>query len=296
MRIEYVNRETGEIEVEQVVGEKYLNWLYTSSVGMGLLELIFKKKVFSYFYGKFQDFSLSKRKIPQFINKYGVNVEELLLKPEEFRNFNEFFYRKLKAGARKIDDRENRLISPADGRLLAYEKIDIDNLIQVKGFTYTLKELIGDGSLAEDFQGGACVVIRLCPIDYHRFHFPATGVPETPKVIKGDYYSVNPLALKTKANIYCKNIREMTIFHSEKFDDLLLVEVGATCVGSIVQTFTPNKLALKGQEKGYFKFGGSTVIIFLKDGKINLDKDLVENTRKGYETKVKMGMGIGTCR
>lgn len=295
MRIEYVNRETGEIEVEQVVGEKYLNWLYTSSVGMGLLELIFKKKVFSYFYGKFQDFSLSKRKIPQFINKYGVNVEELLLKPEEFRNFNEFFYRKLKAGARKIDDRENRLISPADGRLLAYEKIDIDNLIQVKGFTYTLKELIGDGSLAEDFQGGACVVIRLCPIDYHRFHFPATGVPETPKVIKGDYYSVNPLALKTKANIYCKNIREMTIFHSEKFDDLLLVEVGATCVGSIVQTFTPNKLALKGQEKGYFKFGGSTVIIFLKNGKISLDEDLLDNTRKGYETKVKMGMGIGTC-
>jgi len=295
LRIEYVNRETGEIEVEQVVGEKYLNWLYTSSVGMGLLELIFKKKVFSYFYGKFQDFSLSKRKIPQFINKYGVNVEELLLKPEEFRNFNEFFYRKLKAGARKIDDRENRLISPADGRLLAYEKIDIDNLIQVKGFTYTLKELIGDGSLAEDFQGGACVVIRLCPIDYHRFHFPATGVPETPKVIKGDYYSVNPLALKTKANIYCKNIREMTIFHSEKFDDLLLVEVGATCVGSIVQTFTPNKLALKGQEKGYFKFGGSTVIIFLKNGKISLDEDLLDNTRKGYETKVKMGMGIGTC-
>ena len=239
MRIEFINRETGEIEVEQVVGEKYLNWLYTSSVGMGLLELIVKKKIFSYFYGKFQDFSLSKRKIPQFINKYGVNVEELLLKPEEFRNFNEFFYRKLKAGARKIDDRENRLISPADGRLLAYEKIDIDNLIQVKGFTYTLKELIGDGSLAEDFQGGACVVIRLCPTDYHRFHFPASGVPEAPKTIKGDYYSVNPLALKTKANIYCKNIRQMTIFHSEIFDDLLLVEVGATCVGSIVQTFHP---------------------------------------------------------
>ena len=295
MRIEYVNRETGEIEVEQVVGEKYLNWLYTSSVGMGLLELIFKKKVFSYFYGKFQDFSLSKRKIPQFINKYGVNVEELLLKPEEFRNFNEFFYRKLKAGARKIDDRENRLISPADGRLLAYEKIDIDNLIQVKGFTYTLKELIGDGSLAEDFQGGACVVIRLCPTDYHRFHFPTSGVPEAPKTIKGYYYSVNPLALKTKATIYCKNIRQMTIFHSEIFNDILLVEVGATCVGSIVQTFSPNKLASKGQEKGYFKFGGSTVIIFLKNGKISLDEDLLDNTRKGYETKVKMGMGIGTC-
>lgn len=293
-KIKYINRETNEFEEEKVFGEKYLQWLYTSPLGMGLLELIFKKGIFSCLYGKLQDSFRSKKKIPSFIKDYEIDMSEFEKEVSEYTSFNDFFYRKLKKGARFLDERENRLVSPADGRLLAYKNIDINALIQVKGSTYTLAELINNKALAQTYDQGFCIVIRLCPTDYHRFHFPDYGIPEKFQRVKGHYYSVNPIALKTKAQIYCQNKREITIFHSANFGDILLLEIGATCVGSIVQTFIPDQPVSKGEEKGYFKFGGSTVIMFLKKGELKLDQDLLYNTKQGYETKVKMGMGIGT--
>lgn len=294
LKIKYIDRETNSIKEEKVAGEKYLKWLYGSPVGMGFLELFLKKKIFSYFYGKLQDNPLSKKKVQAFIQDYDIDMTDYKKKVSEFTSFNDFFYRELKVGARKIDTNAKRLISPADGRLLAYENINIKGLLQVKGSTYSLEELIGDKYLAQNYEQGFCLVIRLCPVDYHRFHFPSEGIPEKAKEINGDYYSVNPIALYKKAQIYCRNKRHLTIFHSVNFDDILLIEVGATCVGSIVQTFTPNKEVYKGEEKGYFKFGGSTVIMLLKPGVLKLDEDLLANTANGFETKVKVGMGIAT--
>jgi len=295
LKIQYIDRETNEIKDEKVAGERYLKWLYDSSIGMSLLELLIKKGIFSYLYGKLQDTSISKRKILSFIRNYDIDMNDFAKCLEDYKSFNDFFCRKLKTGVRPLDDRVDRLISPADGRLLAYENIDINALIQIKGSTYTLEELIGDKSLAESFNQGCCLIVRLCPTDYHRFHFPDAGLSEEARSIKGDYYSVNPIALKTKARLYCRNKRHFTIFHSSNFDDILLIEVGATCVGSIVQTFIPNQYIAKGDEKGFFKFGGSTVIMFLKPGRIQVDRDILVNTEKGFETKVKMGMGIGTA-
>lgn len=292
MKIRYLDRETNTIREEKVAGEKYIKWLYESPVGQGILETFIKRKLFSFLFGKFQDTKFSSSKIAGFVRDYEIDMADYKLSLDEFNSFNEFFYRELKEGARAIAVEKNCLISPADGRLLAFDNIDIKKLVQVKGNTYSLQELIGNKKIAERYQGGACFIIRLCPTDYHRFHFPAAGVPEEVQKIPGHYYSVNPLALHKKARIYCQNKREFTLFHSDNFGDMLLIEVGATCVGSIVQTFVPRQKVEKGAEKGYFKFGGSTVILFVQRGKVNIDGDLIKNTEEGLETKVKMGMSI----
>lgn len=294
MKIRYFDRETNAILEEKVAGERYLKWVYENALGQSFLEIFLKKKVFSYLYGKLQDMPLSSRKIPHFVQDYEIDMNDYKHNAAEYKSFNDFFYRELKEGARFIDPNFNRLISPADGRLLAFCKIDINQVVQVKGSTYPLRELIGDEKLALKYMGGFCFIIRLCPIDYHRFHFPAAGISETSRAIKGHYYSVNPLALTKIPKLYCQNKRAITIFHSDGFGDILLVEVGATCVGSIVQTYSPQKRVAKGTEKGYFKFGGSTVILFLEPETITVDEDLLKNTLEGMETKVKMGMGIAT--
>ncbi|MFZ5944540.1 MAG: phosphatidylserine decarboxylase [Bacillota bacterium] len=296
MKINYLDRETGCVHEEKVAGEKYLKWLYSNPLGMGLLELVFKKKMFSHIYGRLQDMSWSKGKVSTFVKDYDIQLDECKKELHQFSSFNDFFYRELKEGARKIEMDKDVVISPADGRLLVYDKIAIDNLLQIKGSTYSMIDLIGNKQLAETYEQGVCYIIRLCPVDYHRFHFPDSGMPGKAKEVKGHYYSVNPIALHKKAQIYCQNKRDITIFDSDNFAKILLMEVGATCVGSIVHTFNPRQWVKKGSEKGYFKFGGSTVIMFFQPGIIEPDQDLLINTEKGIETKVKMGMSIGKKR
>ena len=136
------------------------------------------------------------------------------------------------------------------------------------------------------------MIIRLAPVDYHRFHFPVSGNISVNKKIDGDYYSVNPFALRKKAEIFCLNKREYSILSNPLFGDVVIAEVGATMVGSIIQTFKGSYVN-KGMEKGYFKFGGSTVVLLFEKSKIHIDKDLLTNTANGYETTVKMGERIG---
>lgn len=295
MDIFYIDRKTGEKKREVVAGGKALKWIYTSRAGMSLLELIIKRKFFSTAYGWLQDMPHSRKKIKAFIDELSIDMMEAEQENSgAYKSFNEFFARKLKKEARPICIDRNILVSPADGRLLAYENIDMNHIVQVKGFTYSLRELLKDDSLARRYEKGICIVIRLCPADYHRFHFPDGGIPYEPKKIQGEYYSVNPVALNKIPELYCRNKREITIFDSEHFGKIVLMEVGATCVGSIVQTFQQGKYVQRGQEKGYFKFGGSTVIMFLERGQAKVDQDLLEHTEKGFETKVNMGENI--CR
>jgi phosphatidylserine decarboxylase len=185
------------------------------------------------------------------------------------------------------------LISLGDGKLLAYENIDLQKLVQVKGFTYSLKELIQDSHIASKYEGGSCLILRLCPTDYHRFHFVDSGTCSKEVKIKGAYYSVNPIALDKVQKLFCENKREWSLLHSDNFKDVLYVEVGATCVGSIVQSYEPNKRVEKGEEKGYFKFGGSTVILFFEPNTIKIDRDILNQTSLGFETSVLMGEKIG---
>jgi phosphatidylserine decarboxylase len=291
--IKYYNRKTKDYSIEKVAGEKYLNWTYSSPIGMTLLEALIKKKFFSSVYGWYLDRGLSKSKIDSFINEFDLDISIAEKNQFDFSSFNDFFYRKLKPTARPIDENKNSVVSLGDGKLYAYENIDLNNLVQVKGFTYSLRELIKDDKTAEKYSNGTCLILRLCPTDYHRFHFIDDGVCEETVKINGAYYSVNPIALQKVEKLFCENKREWSTFHSDNLGDVLYVEVGATCVGSIIQTFTPNKRVTKGDEKGYFKFGGSTVILFFQPNTIKIDKDIVEQTQLGFESYVLMGEKIG---
>lgn len=291
--IKVYNRKTKTYDIEQVAGLKYINWSYSSPVGKSFVELLVKKKMFSKLYGNYCDSSLSKKKIQPFIDEFNIDMALCNKNINDFKNFNDFFARTLTPEARPIDFSENILISPGDGRLSAFENIDLDKIVQIKGFTYSLKELIDDPEVAKEFEGGTCLILRLCPTDYHRFHFVDNGTCGETKKISGFYYSVNPIALNNISELFCKNKREWSIFNSDNFGEILHVEVGATCVGTILQTYTPGKRVTKGEEKGYFKFGGSTTILFFKKDMVKIDEDIVEQTKLGFETKVSMGETIG---
>ena len=291
--IQIFNRKTKHYEEEKVFGNKYIKWCYESPLGKNITELIVKRKIISSIYAFHCNRALSKNKIPNFIKDYDINMNECIKSENEFTSFNDFFSRKLKPEARPIDMNPSKVISPGDGRLFAYENIDMNNLVQVKHITYSLSELLFDDDIAKEYNGGTCLVLRLCPTDYHRFHFIDSGIPRKSKFIDGNYYSVNPTALERIPKLYCQNKREWSIFKSDNFGDIIHVEVGATCVGSIIQTYKPGVKVTKGQEKGYFKFGGSTTILFFKKNTIKIDDDILKQTKLGFECKIQMGETIG---
>ena len=294
--IKYIDRKTGEVLTEKVPGEVFLKFLYYNPLGKLALESLVKRKFLSSFYGFLMDRRISRRKIPSFVMENGIDMSEAEKSIEGFSTFNEFFYRKLKDGARPVAGGEDILVSPADGKVLAYENINSDNSFVVKGFDFTLGEFLGDQDLAKEYSGGTMFIVRLAPADYHRFHFPVGGIVGESKKIRGAYYSVSPYALKKNARVFCENTREYSLLKNEKFGQIVLCEVGATMVGSIKQTYKYGAHVEKGGEKGYFLFGGSTVVMLFKKGKIAVNNDILDNSLKGSETKVSMGESLGSVK
>lgn len=292
--IKIYNRTTKQYDIEKVAGGKLLEALYTTKAGNIGLELLVKRKIYSALTGFFCDMGLSRKSITKFAKNFSIDLNECVNKLEDFSSFNDFFARKLKNTARSFDKPEDKLLSPGDGRLQAWSDIDCNKLIQIKGMSYRLSELLQDKELAEQYRGGTYMILRLCPVDYHRFHFFDSGVCGTPQKVKGEYYSVNPVALKKIPELFCRNKREYSIFKTDNFGEVLYVEVGATSVGSVIQTFLPGNRIKRGEEKGYFKFGGSTVLLFFKKDKAIIDKDIIEQTSAGFETKVAAGEIIGS--
>jgi phosphatidylserine decarboxylase len=287
--IQYYERESGQIKTEKVAGEKWLVWLYYNPIGEATLWALAKRKLVSSIYGNMMDRTSSAKKIHPFIEAFDIDIS--VAQKQEFNNFNDFFTRKLKADARPIDTSSTVVVSPADGKILAYADISNSDFI-IKGYRFDVSSFLDNPDLAQKYHDGSLLIIRLAPADYHRFHFPVSGNVSPNKKIDGDYYSVNPFALRKMAEIFCLNKREYTILSNPLFGDVVIVEVGATMVGSIEQTFK-GSYANKGEEKGYFKFGGSTVVLLFKKSTIQIDEDLLIHTAKGYETTVKMGERIG---
>ena len=287
--IRYVERESGQIRTEKVAGEKWLIWLYYNPIGEATLWALAKRKFVSTIYGNRMDRTSSAKKILPFIQDYDIDMG--VAQEQEFKSFNDFFTRKLKEGARPIDTSATIVVSPADGKILAYADISNSDFI-VKGKRFDVSSFLDNPDLARKYDDGTLLIIRLAPVDYHRFHFPISGQIALSKKIEGDYYSVSPYALRKKVEIFFLNKREYTIISNPLFGDVIMAEVGATMVGSIEQTFK-GSFVDKGEEKGFFKFGGSTVVLLFEKSKISIDEDLLMNTAKGYETTVKMGEGIG---
>lgn len=293
--IQFLNRHTSRVETEQVYGEGFLRWIYGSLTGRLALHAVAKRAFFSRWYGWRMSRPASRAKIAPFIRKFGVDTGEFCAPPESFRTFNEFFYRKLKPGARPIAGAVRTAVFPADGRHLGFQDVSLMAGIFVKGEVFSLAELLRDTELAVRFQRGAMVLSRLCPVDYHRFHFPVSGLATEPRLINGWLYSVNPIALRRNIRIFTENKRALTRIESPEFGTVLMLEVGATNVGSFDYTFTPNAQVAKGAEKGYFKFGGSSTITLFEPGRLRLDADLITQTAERRELYARMGEQLGVA-
>ena len=280
------DRKSGELQQESVFGNASLRFVYETLLGKSLWGILFNSAHLSNLMGAYYDSPKSKKAIAALAATPGCVPEEAELEISEYPNFNAFFTRKLKKGARPSDTDPEKISSPSDGRIFVYENLKNDSPVPVKGAKRTLAELCG-GELP--FENAAVAVIRLAPIDYHRFHFPCACTQTTePIVVNGKYHSVNPIALVKRPDVYVENTRQITTLQSDLFGTFFYIEVGAFGVGSIVQTSDIGSHE-KNAEKGYFKFGGSTVILIFDNSKIKWDQDLLENTGKGYETLVKQG-------
>jgi len=287
------NRKTRGYEQEQVAGEDSIKSTYHTVLGRLGLELLLKRKIYPFILGRLNDSRCSAGKIKGFIQEHGIDMSECIHDLHDFQSFNAFFTRKIKPEAREFAADPCLLLSPGDGKMRAWNNIDIERVIQVKGFSYTLAELLSDSELARQYRGGVCAVLRLGLADYHRFHFIDSGRCTGSKSVKGFYYSVNPIALQAIPALFCRNKRAVSTLRSKNFGDITYVEVGAAFVGSIIQTYRPDTAIARGDEKGYFKLGGSTILLFLEKGAAAVDGDILLQTERGYEVKVLAGEAIG---
>ncbi len=291
--IRFFNRYTGRVEEEAVYGEKWLRWTYESLPGSCLLHLVIRRPFFSRWYGRAMDKPASKARIEPFIRQYGIDASEFAAPVDSFRSFNEFFYRRLQPESRPIATEENVACFPADGRHYGYQNLAEAPHFIAKGQRFDLDEFFDDPALAERYRDGTIIVSRLCPVDYHRYHFPCAGTPGTTRLINGWLYSVNPIALRRNVRYLTSNKRSYCVLQSQVFGDVVYAEIGATCVGSLVNTYEPGAPVAKGAEKGYFKFGGSCTVLVFEKNRLRLDDDLRKNTEAGLETYARMGDRMG---
>lgn len=274
--------------VETYEGQgKVIRFLYDSPMGNLLLPILIRPRV-SRLGGWILDQGISRGLVAPFIRRNHLNMEDY--PPCRYRSFNDFFTRQIRPECRPIDRTPEVLISPCDGKLTAIS-IQENTRFQIKGTDYTMETLLNDTALAERYRGGTLLLFRLSVDDYHRYCHVTEGVAGPVRHIAGCYHTVNPFAAE-KRPIYLENTREYSLLRTEQFGEIITMEVGALLVGRIKNTFQPGNV-FRGEEKGRFEFGGSTVILILQQGKICIDEDILKNSCQGEETVVKMGERIG---
>ena len=286
------DRAAGTVIEEKVPAKGLLLFLYSSSAGGVFAALLGGLPFFSKLVGFLHRSKISVGAVKRAIRNWNIEMKEFFVPPEGFRCFDDFFTRRLRQGARPIDEDPRHVISPCDSRLFAVPEVAQEGRFRVKGCWVSLRELLCDRGLAERYRGGTALVYRLAPADYHWFHFPEDGLPGPVAHLPGTLHSVNPLAFSKGRRILQINKRDRTVLETEK-GAVCMVEVGAMCFGSIVQTFVPGRKVKRGQEKGYFRFGGSTVIVLYGAGQIEVDQDILKSSEEGFETLVKMGEKVG---
>lgn len=259
-----------------------LTFLYKTAAGRCVLKLLASRTV-SKICGAFMDSPLSSFLIKGFAKKNNINCDDYEL--DGIKTFNQFFRRRIKDGKRPFDMNPDHLCAPCDGLLSVYPINNEGTVIPIKQSVYTIASLLKDKELAAEYSGGWCLVFRLCVDNYHRYAYPVSG-PKGPNIfIPGILHTVRPTALETFP-VFAQNCREYTLIESKEFGKVVQMEVGAMLVGRIVNLEQEGK-AERGIEKGYFEYGGSTVILLVEKDKLQVNKNY-------FETPVKMGQGIGT--
>lgn len=270
--------------------DKLLKAMYTTVVGRAALSLLVKPVV-SRACGRFLDTGISTLIVKPFCNANNIDLSEY--EKRQFSSFNDFFTRKIKADKRPFDIEQDALVSPCDSRLTVY-KIDEEARFNVKNTKYTVKQLLRDGRLAKEFEGGYICIFRLSVDDYHRYAYIDDGVQSSERFIQGALHTVNPIA-NDYYPIYKENSREYCLIKTVNFGEMIAMEVGALLVGKIVN-YDEKCIVKRGQEKGRFEYGGSTIILMFKKDAVEIDEDIIKNTKNDCETRVRMGEKVGNKR
>ena len=282
-----IKTRNGQTIVTNEGQNKLLKKLYGSAGGRILLKGL-TAPALSRTVGKFMDSRYSKPLIKPFIKKSGIDTSEYVM--DCIYSYNSFFTRKVKPSRRPIDYTPDHLISPCDSKLTAY-KIGRNSIFRIKGSRYRVSDLLQNEFLADRFKGGYCLIFRLEVNDYHRYCYIDNCTKTDNIFIQGELHTVNPIALE-RYNIYKRNSREYTVMHTDNFGDVVQVEVGAMMVGRIVNHHGECTVR-RGDEKGMFEFGGSTIVMLFEKDSIAIDEDILRNSANGDETAVKYGEKIG---
>lgn len=282
----YIDRE-GNITIEDSGQDKLLRWMYDSSLGRNILRFLTKPTI-SKAAGRLLDKKWSKVFISPFIQKNEIDMS--IYEERNYNSYNDFFTRQIRKECRPIAEGENVLISPCDGKLIVYP-IEENQHFMIKNTAYTLESLLRSKKLAKKYEGGTICVFRLTVDDYHRYCYVDDGRKSANHHIPGVFHTVNPAANDVYP-IYKENTREFSLLQSKHFKTILMMEVGALMVGRIVNHQEEAEVR-RGEEKGMFEFGGSTVILIFQKNAVEIEKAILENTKNGYETIVKMGEEIG---
>ncbi|MGM9877324.1 MAG: phosphatidylserine decarboxylase [Bacilli bacterium] len=266
-----------------------LDFLYSNAITRILLRP-FITKTFSNLVALYMNSSLSKHRIKKFIDKNDINIYEY--DDKNYTSYNDFFTRKVISTKRPINARSDILISPCDSKLLAY-KITDDLCLNIKNSYYSINTII-DNDIIDEYRDGLALVFRLSTDNYHRYCYIDNGSKGKNNHINGVYHTVQPISLK-HYNFYKTNTREWTILNTSNFGKVIQIEVGALCIGRIKNNHE-TYIFKKGEEKGYFEFGGSTIVLLFKKNTIKLDDDIVRNSQENIETIVKYGQRIGKAK
>lgn len=267
-----------------------LRFLYGNAFGACILKLLVCRPV-SKAVGKFLDSRLSRGLIKGYVRKHGIDMS--LYEAEEYKSFNAFFTRRIRAELRPFDFSPDSFLSPCDGKLSVFS-VNEGGMFEIKGFRYTAESLLKNKELAEKYFGGLCLVFRLSVEDYHRYFYIDDGKKGNNVFIKGKLHTVQPAALERR-RVFTENCREYTVLETKNFGAVTQVEVGAMMVGRIVNNHDECEFR-RGEEKGRFEFGGSTIVLLVEPERVVLDEELFENTKNGDETVVRCGERLGYKR
>lgn len=287
--IQVYDRRSKRLVDEKECGVGSIKFLYNTRTGRIILKSFAIRKPFSNLYSTYEKSPLSRGKVKKFVRKFNISTEDCYQK--KYRNFNEFFTRKRVC---YIDcTRANELPAIADSKLTVYH-LNEDCRFSIKNSNYCVSELLEDPAYAEKYRDGLCLVFRLTPDDYHRYVYPDNGTQETTKKIKGILHTVNPISAEGSVNVYVRNSRQWTVLHTEHFGELVQMEVGAMLVGKIRNHYLHGGAFFsKLDEKGFFEYGGSTVVLLIPAGVVKIDEDILHYSAQGIETKVVIGERIG---
>lgn len=267
--------------------DKLLSFLYTNIFGRMLLKPLIQPQV-SKLAGRYLSSAHSKWLISKFIERNEINMD--IYEECDYSSFNDFFTRKIKPDSRPVPEDLDVLISPCDCLATVYP-IQENTTFSIKNTEYTLRSLLRSPRLAKRFRGGYAYILRLTVEDYHRYLYSVSGKQSKNYHIDGTFHTVNPIA-NDYLPIYKENTREYTVIRSKEFGDVLQMEVGALLVGKISNQ-KQSTVVTRGEEKGFFEYGGSTIVVLTQKGRVTPRSDLLTNSKNGYETKVLQAHPLG---